>query len=220
MDAEIKSKPVDPEETTLFRGLEKLPPELWEDASRLDPRAVSRRAGIIHQPGRGYVVPFLGVDHLVRPGEKSMTVPAGARRPGFQAGLVILNYLVHASDEGLAGRMAADRELNGGELFFKGPHALNKAPVLERFGRDSAGFLARAQSWGASTAAGGDAAFKLLALPKVLVAYTLYEADEEFDAQLSITFDASIDKFLPLDSIWALINVISNRLAEEGNKNG
>ena len=56
-------------------------------------------------------------------------------------------YLTHAADAGLAGRMVTVRGLQGGELFFRGPHALLTAPVEERFGLDPAGFLEAAAAW-------------------------------------------------------------------------
>jgi len=209
-----EARPVVPENNALFRGLENLPPALWEDLDAQKPDQVCRRAGVIYRPESGYIVPFLGVDHLVQPESRSITVPEGARRPGFQVGLVMIKYLVHAGEEGLSGRMVTARELDGGALFFQGPHALSTAPVLEKFGRRAQGLATKAQALGATSLAGGDAAFRLLALPKVLLAYTLYEADEEFPARLTITFDAHTDRHLPLDAIWALVNVISHRLAE------
>ena len=86
------------------------------------------------------------------------------------------------------------------------------APVIDRFERDAAGMVEMARPWGATPAQGGDASFRLLALPKILLMYTLHEADDEFPAELTITFDANTDRHLPLDAIWALINLLSGRL--------
>ena len=204
--------PVDPEKINLYQGLDNIPSDIWKDLESLEPGRISLTAGVRHAPGRGFIVPFLGVDHVVRPSARTITVPSGAHCPGFQAGLVLLNYLIHATEAGLSGRMVAARELDGGELFFTGPHALSTAPVVERYRRDAAGFLTAASTLGAMPLAAGDAAFRLLALPKVLLAYTLYEEDDEFPARLTITFDAHTDRHLPLDCVWALVNVISNRL--------
>jgi len=207
--------PVDPETMELYRGLSRLPSPLWDDLDSLAPDSVCRRAGVIHRPGAGYIVPFLGVDHQIQPNLRSITVPPGARPPGFQTGLVLVNYLIHASEEGLSGRMATARELNGGALFFQGPHTLSKKPVLERYARDAEGLVIRALKWNAGRLPIGDGAFRVLALPKVLVAYTLYEEDDEFKARLTITFDEYTDRHLPLDGIWALINVMTHRLTLE-----
>ena len=208
-----ETQPVRPEDISLYRGVDNLPPALWDDLTALAPMVVARQAGVRYEPGQGFLVPFLGADYLVNPDKKTIIASPGARPPGFQSGLVLLNYLVHAKEDGLAGRMVSERELNGGELFFKGPHALNKAPVLERYSRDAKGLLAQATAMGGMPLNSGDAAFRLSALPKVLVAYVLYLEDEEFPAGLTITFDEYTDRHLPLDSIWALINVISHRLS-------
>ncbi len=109
--------------------------------------------------------------------------------------------------------MVTERDLNGGALFFQGPHALSKTPVLDRFARNAPGLLSRAKDFGATELSDGDASFRLLALPKILIACIFYEEDDEFPAQLTFTFDASTDRHLPLDSIWALVNVLSHRLA-------
>jgi hypothetical protein len=211
----VDSLPVDPETTTLYRGLDRLPPALWDDLTGLAPMDAAYRAGVRYDPALGYIVPFLGVDHRVDPVRRTIEVPEGTRPPGFQTGLILLSYLAHAAEEGLSGRMVTERELDGGELFFKGPHALSKEPVLRRFGRDGQGLMAKARVMGARPAAEGDVSFRLLALPKILVGFTLYEGDDEFEAGLTITFDSFTHRHLALDGIWALINVLSHRLAGE-----
>lgn len=211
----MSDQPTDPSQQERYRGLDNISAPLWDDLKNLSPGQRSMAAGVLHRRPEGYIVPFLGVDHIVNPEERTIIAPGGAFQPGFQTGLVLLNYLTNASqDDGVAGRMVMARELNGGALFFQGPHALSKAPVLERFASDSKGFLSQGLSWGGSRIEGGDAAFRVLALPKILVAYTLYEKDEEFEARLTITFDAHTDRHMRLDGIWALINVMSARLAK------
>ncbi|MBU2547415.1 MAG: DUF3786 domain-containing protein [Proteobacteria bacterium] len=206
----------DPEAIGLYQGLENLPLALWEDLARMNPDGVSRRAAVLRKPDGALVVPFLGTNYAVFPEARTIQAPAGVRPPGFQSGLVILAYLIGADDIDLSGRMVTERELNGGALFFQGPHALSKAPVLERFGGDPGGLMERALKMGATPLKAGDAAFRLLALPKVLVAYTLYRGDDEFPAELTITFDAHTDRHLPLDGIFAMINVLTRRLGREG----
>lgn len=212
MTGSMDDKIFEPKENVLYQGLENLPAALWEDLAALEPSKVSRRAGVGYSPEEGYTVHFLGTDHKVQPAQRTITVPDGAKRPGFQAGLVLVSYLAKASEEILSGRMVTARELNGGDLFFQGVHALPKARILKKYARDGAGLVSRASLLGGTSMRAGDAAFRLLALPKALVAYTFYEEDEEFPARLTITFDASIESHLPLDVILALTNVISDRL--------
>jgi hypothetical protein len=213
----MNERPTEPERNDLYSGLDRLPAELWDDLAGLRPDDVLRRAGVAWEPG-GYLVPFLNVDHLVNPLTRTIAVPEGARPPGFQEGLVLVSYLIRASEMGLSGRMVTVRELTGGDLFFTGPHALRTWPVEERYGRNAAEFVVAGKSLGGMPLSNGDASFRLLALPKVLMACTLYEADEEFQANLTVTFDAATDRHLPLDCIWALVNVVGGRLVRFGQK--
>ena len=210
----VKDKAIDPEQIQLFRGLENLPPTLWTDLLALNPRERALRASVNYDPESGYLLHFMGGDFLINPEKRTIKPGKNAWRPGFQAGLVMLNYLTHAAEHGLAGRMVTERELNGGELFFKGPHALSKESVIRRYARDGAAMLDRALAWGAVKLEGGEAAFRLVVLPKIVVAYTLYEADDEFPAELTVTFDANTDRHLSLDAVWSMINIMSARLAE------
>lgn len=209
----MDSHRADPETVTLYRRADQLSPALWDDLAALNPRETAFRTGLPYDPDHGYRTSFLGVDYEIDPAAGTIRIPGSDQPCGFQAGLVLLTYLINAREDGLSGRMVTERELRGGDMFFKGPHELNRKPVLERFGRDAQAMTARAAAWGAIPAEGGDGGFRLLALPKIRVGYTLYEADEEFSAQLTITFDSSADRHLPLDGIWALINILSERLA-------
>ena len=207
-----RAQPVNPETMELYKDTGKLPVALWDDLASSKTDQVSARAGVIYDESQGYLVPFLGGDHIVDPHKRTIVGPAGNRQTGFQTGLVLLNYLIHAAPQGLAGRMVTARELPGGALFFQGPHALLTQPVLDKFGRVGEGMIKTALTLGASPTNFGDASFRLLALPKILVGYILHEQDDEFEAGLTITFDANAHQHLPLDSIWALINVVSARL--------
>lgn len=208
------SPDTDEQESALYRGADNLPVELWRDLAAKSPESVCQRAGVGFQTGKGYVLPFLGGEYLVNPEEQRITALKRAYRVGFQSGLVMLAYLLHASDHEPAGRMVTAREIKGGDFFFRGPHALSTDNVLRKHGRDAAGFLRQADTLDAVVQDMGDAAIRILALPKIPVAYTLYTEDEEFPARLVITFDAAIEKHLPLDAIFALVNTISHRLSE------
>ena len=149
----------DPSEVSLYQTAEDLSPALWDDLDSIKPVDVSFRTGLPFDPNTGYRVPFLGMNYEIDPATRKISVSGQDRKPSFQAGLVLMTYLTNASDEGLSGQMVTERELNGGEMFFKGPHVLNKAPVIERFGRDAGAMLKIAKTWARTEMQGGDAAF-------------------------------------------------------------
>ena len=209
----MTDRPAIPEENRLYRTVADLAPELWEDVEAR-PLAAAVRSAAAEGHGRRVLVTFMGGVYLVDFENRAITAPPVHRPAGFQKGLVLLTYLARAQDFGLAGRQVTSRELSGGDLFFQGPHALAAAPVTDRFGSDPAGFVARAGELGlgpipagSGTMVGGPV------LPHLTMGLILHPADEEFPAELTYTFDAYAHHHMPLDGLWALVNVLAWELA-------
>ena len=205
--------PARPEENRLYRTVADLAPELWTDVEARPLAEAVRSAAVRNGAGRRVLIPFMGGDYQVDFETRAVTAPPGHRPAGFQKGLVLLTYLARAQDFGLAGRQVTSRELNGGELFFNGPHALSTEPVTARFGADPAGFLARAGQLGLGPGHGPGTAVFGPVLPHLTLGLILHPADEEFTAELTYTFDAYAHHHLPLDGLWALVNVLAEELA-------
>jgi hypothetical protein len=211
----VSDLPAQPEENRLYRTVADLAPELWADVDARPLAEAVRSAAVRSEAERRVLIPFLGGDYLVDFETRDITAPSGHRPAGFQKGLVLLTYLAKAQDFGLAGRQVTSRELSGGDLFFQGPHALCTEPVKARFGVDPAGFLARAGQLGLGPgpAAGSGASVFGPVLPHLTLGLILHPADEEFPAELTYTFDAYAHHHLPLDGLWALVNVLAAELA-------
>jgi hypothetical protein len=125
----------------------------------------------------------------------------------------VLCYLSRAQDIPSAGMWVSERDLPGGNLFFRGPHALPAGPVLRRFGSDAEGFRRRCRELGGRPLDFGDAAFAFQALPRVPLACVLYVQDEEFPARLTFLLDSTASFQLPLDVILALVQSLVRLLA-------
>jgi len=211
----VADRPAKPEENRLYRTVADVAPELWTAVEARPLAEAVRSAGARFGPRERVLIPFLGGDYLVDFATRSIAAPPGHQPAGFQKGLVLLAYLAKAQDFGLAGRQVTCRELSGGELFFKGPHALSTEPVTDRFGTDPAAFAARAGLFGLKPGpepGPGTAVFGPV-LPHLTMGLILHQADEEFPAELTYTFDAHAHHHLPLDGIWALVNVLALELA-------
>ena len=189
-------------------------PELWQDAAARPPQEVAAAAGVTYEPGRGFVVPYMGGDYLVDLENRRIATPAGHVPAGFQKGLVLLSYLINAQDLGRSGRMVPGRDLNGGAMFFTGPHTLLTWPVIDRFGRDPEGFLQKAAFLSlAPTDQGSGYGCQGPVLPHIAVGCVMHPEDDEFPAELTYTFDSYTHYHMPLDGIWAMINVLAEELA-------
>jgi Domain of unknown function (DUF3786) len=205
--------PLDPSEISLYRREETIPLEHWSELRLRNPHEITKRALVSFHPGQGYRIPFLNQAYFCRPEEATIRLQEDPERsPSFQICLVLLMYLLKAQPIPFSGRKITEKEIPGGQLFFQGPHALFKKPLENHFGQDPGAFLEAGLSWGGQSTGQGDASFELLALPRIPLEYILYARDEEFSAQLVITFDSTIHLHLPLDAIWALVNLIGRRL--------
>ncbi|MBA4393690.1 MAG: hypothetical protein C0407_09075 [Desulfobacca sp.] len=205
--------PVDPDEVSLFRDSEHIPAHHWQDLLSLDPQEVCRRALVAFEPGKGFLIPFLNWPYVCQPeATRIWREDRPEKSPSFQECLVLLVYLHGAQENSLDGTKVSERELPGGELFFRGPHALLTEPLEKKFAQDPQGFLQAGLNLNGQATGLGEASFELLVLPRIPVEYILYVEDEEFPAQITINFDRTISRHLPLDVIWALINLTSRRL--------
>lgn len=204
---------VDPNTVSLFRDTVHIPEHYWEELSTQKPEEVCQRALVTYRVGQGYSIPFLERLYICRPEDRRIHIAGDPEKPlSFQDYLVLLMYLIKARDIPLDGQKINARQIPGGELFFKGPHALLKKPLEEKFAQNSLGFLEAGLRLGGRATDKGEASFELLVLPRIPVEYLFYGADEEFPAQVLIHFDRTIPCHLPLDAIWAMINVVGRRL--------
>nr|HID60148.1 DUF3786 domain-containing protein [Desulfobacterales bacterium] len=201
------------EEREVYNQIFELDTALWEELERLSPDDVCCRALVSFDKSNGFVVPFLNKECLCDIHQRKILLSEGGENPvPFQVALIVLTYLVRAREIPLTNQMVTEREVKGGSFFFRGPHALFTDPVLERFHDRPQPFLDAGIALGGVPRDFGDASFEIRALPRVPVGYILYQGDEEFEPRIVVTFDSSIEHHLPLDVIWALVNVISVEL--------
>jgi hypothetical protein len=97
--------------------------------------------------------------------------------------------------------------------FFVGPHALRLQPLLERFGNDPESLCRNAIHLGGQREDMADAAVCLWPFPRIPLYYLLWQGDDEFEPEIRVLFDRSIDDCLPADAIWALVNRVAQALA-------
>jgi len=185
--------------------------EVWKEFEAREPREISGRTGALYEEG-AYQVRFLDRTLLLSPVRRRGQV-AGAlgAEPGFRLCLTALMYLLHVTPA-LLGPGISPLELPGGATFFRGHHGLPSGPLEERFGRDAAGFLAAGKKLGGETRPDGDAAVALEVFPGLVVEAILWQADDEFQAQVSFTLPARLDQFWFLDAVWGLLNLVTQEL--------
>jgi hypothetical protein len=210
---------IDPNDNSLFRDSRHIPGHYWEELQAMDPQDVSQRALVTFQSGERYQIPFWERIYFCCPKTRKIWRKDDPEKHlSFQEYLVLLMYLLKAQGNPLEGKKINEKEIPGGELFFRGPHALFKEPLAKTFGKDPEGFLQSGLILGGRKTGFGDASFELLLLPRIPVEYILYREDEEFPAQITINFDSSVSRYLPLDVLWSLINLTGWRLLSKAKE--
>jgi len=87
--------------------------------------------------------------------------------------------------------------------FFRGPHALKTEPLVRRYGTDLNGFNQVAKYLEGEPREMADTAYRLLPFPRVPLYYLLWKGDEEFEPQVTVLLDRSIENVLAADVIRA-----------------
>ncbi|UCG55135.1 MAG: DUF3786 domain-containing protein [Dehalococcoidia bacterium] len=121
----------------------------------------------------------------------------------FYSNLVILTYLVKARNIPLATELKNPSQLNAGLMYERGAHQLPLDKLAEKFDDSLDGFIERSLALGGQAIDFGDAAFQLFPLPRIALALIAWKKDDEFPTRFNLLFDASCEKQLPPDILWA-----------------
>ncbi len=184
---------------------------LWVQLEKEIPEEICRKALVSYDSEKGFLLDFLNQRFQIIP-RKRHILPLYNHAPqkkSYQLDLIILNYLLGAQAIDSSGKMVNEKQIPGGETFFRGPHSLNTRPMKNIFGRDQKKFLSAGEKLNGTVKKLGDAAIYLPVLPRIPVTLILWEEDDEFPAEVTVNFDSTISCHLPLDIIWAVVNVVS-----------
>ena len=184
--------------------------KIWETLASHTPEEVCRRSDATFDAASGlYSLKSFGNNFNISLQEKrifgdSPADEALSKKLGYFFRLSILGYLAIAKDISPSGRLIKPINMTGGQLFFRGSHALPLEKLAEKYGSDKEGFLNAGMMLGGDILQYGDASLKLLPFPMVPVTMILWLADEEFPARADLLFDSGIEIQLPIDVIWAI----------------
>lgn len=197
----------------LYNRCAEVDAEFWQDLAQADPEDIARRTGVRRQENI-FRFAFFNQEATADLDQKRVFRSATPKEePGFRRCLITLLYLLFIDTTEL-GPPVSPLELTGATTFFqsRGPHSIPSAPLAERFGGNLAGFLEAGRRLGAEPRDRGDGAFALPVYPGLSVEVTLWEADEEFPAQVSFTVPANLDRFWQLDAVLGLMGLVVKEL--------
>jgi hypothetical protein len=196
-----------------------VPIRYWEDLEKRDLATLCEHTLSTAISSEDLLVPVLGKEILVKRKNHSLIrKKRGEWEPVSYPllELLILVYLNSAGPQLLSRELVSAQELKT-RHFFQGPHELNLARVLRRFGLDLKGFREAAEFLGGEGQSLADAAYRIPVFPKVPLYYLLWKGDEEFEPRISVLFDGSIESHLSADAIWGLVALVSDALLKAPN---
>jgi len=198
-----------------------IPPVYWEELRARNKTALLNLTLFQDHPS-GLIFHFLREDILVDTENACLKREVGGNWTGMDdplLELVTLLYLNHVQSIHPLGRdMVGVKDLKEAH-YFKGPHELRLAPLIERYGWDLAGFEAAAAYCEGQPLDMADKAFRLLPFPRVPLYYLLWRGDEEFPPKISVLFDRSIEEYFSASGIWGLVNRVSFALLKGPRRN-
>ncbi len=187
--------------------------KLWKELRLLKPEELCDRACVRFSQEGFYSMDSMGREYRIYTDDQRVEETGGdplASDPDFQ--LTLLSYLIHAKAIPLTGKWVSEKDLKGGSIFFRGPHQLPAAPLVEKYGRNADLFLEAGKALGGKPLDFGDVCLEFQVLPRVPLACVLWVKDEEFPARVSFLFDSSIEAHLELDVIFALVSSVVRKL--------
>lgn len=193
----------------LYSRCSEVDENFWLNLAQADPEDIFRRTGV-RRGGNAFRVPYLNRELVVdQEAQRIFPADAAAEEPGFRRCLITLLYLL-LIDTAVLGPQISPLELPGATMFFqkRGPHALPSGPLEERFGHDLTAFLEAGRSLNAEIRANGDGSLRLRVFPGLAVEVILWQADEEFPAQVSFTVPSQLHRFWQLDAVLGLLGVV------------
>ncbi len=189
----------------------------WRELAEADPHDIERNSLASFDEAAGaYTLRILGGDYLIVPASRIVrNVSDPGRRPEHFIRLSAPIYLARARYVPPSGEWVG--ELPGGGFFFRGSHTLPLAAIAQKYGADKASFEeAGRNALGGRPVRMGDAAIAFNVFPRVVMAFVLWLADEEFPARVSLLFDSNAGLHAALDVVWAMGLLACERMIGHG----
>ncbi|MFZ3044894.1 MAG: DUF3786 domain-containing protein [Desulfatirhabdiaceae bacterium] len=165
--------------------------------------AIAKRSGFDQINDISMRIPFLNRTYCVSYPHFVFTDTDSDAPIPLQEQVLILHYLMGNGPEWLKGQWVAYREIQGAQFYYSAFIKRAVDPLKKTFGQSVQPLIGAAGKLNGRPIEAGDAGFEFLIFPKTPVQLIVYQGDDEFPAEASILFDASIGEILsPEDIAW------------------
>ena len=160
-----------------------------------------------------YSLTVWGDQYLIDPANSTIERVVATDPPPHQYfDLFAMYYLLRVKDIPLAGEWISEKDLPGGQTFFRGPHLVPTELISNRYANDLQGFSTVCENLGGTPIEMGDAAFRFSITPDIPVAVLYWIGDEDFPAEAKLLYDRSITEQVSLDILFALAVGVCTRI--------
>jgi hypothetical protein len=185
-----------------------------QEIRSLDPQVMADRSGCTYrkrEDGAELILNFFGVPHTVIFPEVEILSPL-KKTISLVTKIILLHYLIRADGTAERNDLVPYKEVPGGLMYAGVFERRVAASLITAFGQDPQKFLRAGVAMGGESQGFGDVSFLLRVLPRVSVTFVLWQGDDEFPPSIQILFDRSIDRYLSLEDIVVLGEMIAKRL--------
>jgi hypothetical protein len=191
-----------------------------EALRQLAPELAAHRSAIVYhrtEQGQGeFVLPFWGDEYRVGHPDIRVRQAGKVEEPTITTQILLLHYLVTADGAPMADRWLSFRELPDGLVYDSAFQGRASERIAATYGRDKAGFMQAATMLGGERLTYGDASFMFRVFPRLNLAVVLHLADEEFEANANVLFDAAATHYLPIEDLSVVGGLVASRLVKAG----
>lgn len=178
----------------------------FRDLAGKKPEDVCRRAGCHYDDEKKcYSLSVLGRKYVVFPHDfRVECIDAPDQAVGEYLSLFIIHYLLTSRSVEFDGEWISEKDIPGGEGFFRGPHLFPTHVITEKYGNDVYMFKTVCKKMGGLPIEMADAAFSFEVAPRIRIALLFWEGDEDFPPEVKMLFDKTVGEHLALDIIYAV----------------
>lgn len=179
---------------------------IFSDLKSMDPEEVVLRTGCNFDKNSGqYLLEVWGQKYFVDP-DKCEVKPEGKGLKTYHdfLYLFILYFLIKSKKMIPTGEWVSQKDIPGGEGFFRGPHTIPVDSITKRFQDDLEFFKKECKKMGGISLDLADASFAFEITPSIPVAVLYWQGDEDFPSEAKLLFDRTIEQHLPLDIIYTI----------------
>lgn len=130
--------------------------------------------------------------------------------------IFIAHYLLTEVEAAVEDEWISEKDIPGGPVFFRGPHAIPTDLVTRTYQNDIAAFGHRCRALHGVPVEMGDAAFRFQITERLPVVVLYWQGDGDFSPEARMLFDRSVCRFLALDVVFALAVEVCARIGRPG----